>query len=74
MPLEYAIDTTEHIVAPPFRGGALVTFSAQRGQHVTGTLVVDVAGQSVIPAYGQLTVMGESTQVSSPLGKGGEFY
>ena len=74
VPLEYAIDITEHIVAPPFRGGALVTFSAQRGQHVTGTLVVDVAGQSVIPAYGQLTVMVESTQVSSPLGKGGEFY
>jgi outer membrane usher protein len=74
VPMEYSIDTSEHIVAPPFRGGALVTFAALRGQHVTGALLVDVAGQSVIPAYGQLTVLVESTPVSSPLGKGGEFY
>ena len=74
VPLEYSIDTTEKIIAPPFRGGALVTFPVQRVQSFTGTLVVDVSEKSVVPAYGQLTVTAESKPVVSPLGKNGEFY
>lgn len=74
VPLDYSIDATEKIVAPPYRGGALVTFPLQRSQSFTGILVVDVSGKSVIPAYGQLTVTAEGRSVVSPLGKGGEFY
>jgi outer membrane usher protein len=36
--------------------------------------VVEVAGTSVIPAYGQITVTSEGKEVISPLGKSGEFY
>lgn len=74
VPLEYAIEATEHIIAPPYRGGALVTFPVQQTQSFTGTLVVEVSGTRVIPAYGQLTVTLEGKTVISPLGKSGEFY
>lgn len=74
VPLDYSIDTTEKIIAPPFRGGALVTFPVQQTQSFTGTLVIEVGGKSVIPSYGQLTVTTESKPVVSPLGKNGEFY
>jgi outer membrane usher protein len=74
VPLDYSIASTERIVAPPYRGGALVTFPIQRTQSFMGALVVDVAGKSVVPAYGQLTVTAEGKSVISPLGKAGEFY
>ncbi len=74
VPLDYAIDATEQIVAPAFRGGALVTFPVQRTQRFTGRLVVDVSGKSVSPAYGQLTITVDGKPVISPVGKGGEFY
>lgn len=74
VPLDYSIDTTEKIIAPPFRGGALVTFPVQQTQSFTGTLVIEVGGKSVIPSYGQFTVTTESKLVVSPLGKNGEFY
>ena len=74
VPLDYTIDTTEQIIAPPFRGGALVTFPMQHTQNFLGTLVVDASKKSVIPAYGQLTVMVEGKPAVSPLGKNGEFY
>jgi outer membrane usher protein len=74
VPLDYAIDATEKVIAPPYRGGALVTFPVRQTQSFTGTLVVETAGRRVIPAYGQLTVMADGGPIVSPLGKGGEFY
>ena len=74
LPLSYSIEDPEQLVAPPFRGGAVVRFRVQRLQRLTGMLVVEVAGQTVIPAYGQLTVTGGDKPASSPLSKQGEFY
>jgi outer membrane usher protein len=74
IPLDYSIGTTEKIIAPPYRGGALVTFPIQRTQSFTGTLMLEVAGKRVVLAYGQLTVTIEGQPVISPLGKRGEFY
>jgi outer membrane usher protein len=37
-------------------------------------LEVEIAGTSIIPAYGQIIVMPEGTEVVSPVGKSGEFY
>jgi outer membrane usher protein len=74
VPLDYSIDATEKVIAPPFRGGVLVPFPVRRTRSLTGTLAVDVSGKSVVPAYGQLTVTAEGISVVSPLGKSGEFY
>ena len=74
VPLDYSIDATEKVIAPPYRGGALVTFPIQKTQSFTGAVEVEVAGKSVIPAYGQITVTPEGKEVISPIGKSGEFY
>ena len=74
VPLDYSIDATEKVIAPPYRGGALVTFPIQRTQSFTGMLEVETAGKSVIPAFGQITVTFEGEEVLSPIGKSGEFY
>jgi outer membrane usher protein FimD/PapC len=71
VPLDYSIDATEKVFAPPYWGGSLVTFPVRKSQSFTGMLVVEVSGISVVPAYGQITVTTESTPVMSPLGKGG---
>ena len=73
LPLDYQIETTEKVVAPPYRGGALVTFPVQRMRSVRGTLVLDVAGREVVPALGELTVAARGTLYSFPLGTHGEF-
>jgi outer membrane usher protein len=51
-----------------------VTFPIQKTQSFTGAVEVEVAGTSVIPAYGQITVTPEGKEVISPIGKSGEFY
>ncbi len=74
VPINHSIQATEKVIAPPFRGGALVLFPVQRIQSLMGTVVVEIAGKPVIPAYGQLTVTANGRQIESPLGKQGEFY
>jgi outer membrane usher protein len=74
IPIEYSIDTTERLVAPPVRGGAVVTFPARRIQAFMGSLVMDVRGRAVTPAYGQLTVTAAGQTYESPIGRDGEFY
>ncbi|MGH9650441.1 MAG: hypothetical protein ACRD3I_08215, partial [Terriglobales bacterium] len=74
VPINHSIEATEKIIAPPFRGGAVVLFPVQRIQSLMGTLVVEVAGKPVVPAYGQLTVTVNGRQIESPVGKQGEFY
>jgi outer membrane usher protein len=74
VPMDYGIDTTEKLIAPPYRGAAVVTCPAQRTQSFTGAFVVESSDTSEIPAYGQLTVTAEAKPVISSIGKGGEFY
>lgn len=74
VPLEYSIGTTERLVAPPVRGGAVVSFPARRIQAFVGTVLMDVGGRAVTPAYGQLTVTAAGQAHESPIGRDGEFY
>jgi outer membrane usher protein len=74
VPLDRDIETVEQAVAPPYHGGALVVFQANRRQCVTGTVVVRIDSQSVIPALGELTVFVGGQSISSPIGTSGEFY
>jgi outer membrane usher protein len=74
IPLDYKLGELLQRVAPPFRSGAVVTFSATRVLAVTGTVSVEVAGEAVVPAYGQLTVVVAGRAIDSPIGQLGEFY
>jgi outer membrane usher protein len=74
IPLNYSIAATERVIAPPFRGGAIVRFPTQRIQNFTGNIAVEISGKIVVPSYGQLTVTVEGKKVISPLGGKGEFY
>lgn len=74
IPLNYRIDSTSRVIAPSFRGGALVPFPVRRLQRVTGTLLVETAGGIVVPAYGELAVSEDGKEIMSPVGKEGQFY
>lgn len=74
VPFDYALDRTRRVVAPPYRGGTLVTFSARRHRAVTGLVSIDARGTTIVPAYGQLTIIVDRETVESPIGQRGEFY
>jgi outer membrane usher protein len=74
IPLNHNVDVVDRIVAPPYRGGALVEFSAPRIQRVVGKTIVAKDGNEIVPAYGQLTLSANGKGFDSPLGKDGEFY
>jgi outer membrane usher protein len=71
--MDRSVTAVERIVAPPYRGGALVTFEARRARFYRGRMRVVVAGKVVPPSYGELTVRGPAGEVTSPLGKDGEL-
>jgi len=73
VPIDYELGATEATVAPPYRGGAVVTFPAVRTRGIRGVLVMEIAGELVQAAYGEVTVDTEGAHFSSPLGSGGEF-
>jgi outer membrane usher protein len=74
VPLDYSIASTELIVAPAYRSGAVVDFPVRRIQAYLGTLVVESEAGFVVPAYGDLTVTSGGKAFTSPIGEHGEFY
>ena len=74
VPIEFGLSRTGRTVAPPYRGGALVTFPVQRGQRSTGMVLLRKGVASAVPAYGQLTIVHDGQEIASPIGARGEFY
>jgi outer membrane usher protein len=74
IPIDYSIAVTDRLVAPPVKGGSVVTFPARRVQAFVGTVVVETGGRTLTPAYGELTVTAEGQTYESPIGRDGEFY
>lgn len=74
IPLNYEIGRVQMTIAPPHRGGALVTFPVTRVQSTVGTVRLEARGQITVPAYGKLTMSVDGRPVSSPVGANGEFY
>jgi outer membrane usher protein len=74
IPLDYGVAERERTVATPYRGGAIVSFPVQLIRAVTGRVVMTIAGESIVPAFGQLTVTAEGRPFDSPIGRDGEFY
>jgi outer membrane usher protein len=74
VPVNYSIEANERIIAPSNGGAVLALFPVKRLQSITGRLLVDANGKSIVPAYGQLTLAVNGEALVSPLGKQGEFY
>jgi outer membrane usher protein len=74
LPLDYDIGATEKLVAPPYRGGALVTFPVTRVSSVTGSVVLELNGELVIPSFGELAIEAGGNRFESPLGEDGAYY
>jgi outer membrane usher protein len=74
VPMDRAIEAVERRIAPPLRGGALVVFDAARAGGVAGRIELEVGGSIVVPAFGEMTVTGGAKQLSSPVGRNGEYY
>jgi outer membrane usher protein len=74
IPITYRVDSNRETVAPPFRGGAIITFPVRPIRGVTGKLLVEVKGKTVVPAYGTFTMIAQGKTFSSPVGNDGLFY
>jgi outer membrane usher protein len=74
IPLDHDIGATERTIAPPFRGGVVVSFPVRRVQSVTGTIAVEEGGAPASTAYGQIVVTAGERRVISPLDEVGNFY
>jgi outer membrane usher protein len=74
VPLEYRIEARERLIAPPFRGGAVIRFPVERVQAITGRVLLDVEGATVVPRYGEMRLVVAGRELESPIGNDGEFY
>ena len=74
VPFDYQIQEVERIIAPPYRGGALVSFPVRKVQSVTGTIRIVRNGALFVPSFGDLEVTADDRKFESPIGAEGEFY
>ncbi|MCA1732736.1 MAG: hypothetical protein LC732_03950, partial [Acidobacteria bacterium] len=70
VPLGFAFDVKQALVAPPYRGGGTLEFDVRRIQAVTGHFVLEIDGSRRIPAFGTA----RTSDAESVVGEGGEFY
>jgi outer membrane usher protein len=74
IPIDYDIKSTTFDIAPPYRGGAIVTFPIQHIQVVEGQITVIVAGKPIKLVGDPLTITAGGEEYTSPLGVDGTFY
>ena len=74
IPFDYRVPVSSQLVAPPYRGAAFVKFRTARIQGRTGTVVLLIASERVVPSYGAISVSLDGVPVESPLNQAGEFF
>jgi outer membrane usher protein len=75
IPLNRTIEKRELTVAPPFRGGAVATFPADKEQRLSGKIALKKGWGTIVPSFGVLFATTTTGAVlESPLGPHGEFY
>src|SRR6185295_15040709 len=74
IPFDYTIPVSFQLIAPPFRGAAVVKFVTSRIQGRTGSVRMTIDGREVVPAYGGIVVTLPGGAVESPLNAEGEFF
>lgn len=73
LPADIGIETTERVVAPPFRGGAVVRFEARRHRYFRGTVIMTREDERRVPAYGEIAIEIREGTERYPLGRQGEL-
>ena len=75
IPLDHEVDSVEKVIAPPYRGGAVVTFPVRRIQNVQGMIVIIESTARIIPSYGEISIEdAHGNTADSPVGSDGAFY
>jgi outer membrane usher protein len=74
IPLDRTVGERERTIAPPYRGGALLSFPVRRFQNSTGRVRLQRGNEMIVPRFGQLTVRVGRESFESPIGAEGEFY
>ena len=74
IPLNRTIEKRELTVAPPFRGGAVAVFPAEKEQRLAGTISLKKGWGTIVPAFGILFTETGGETIETPLGPRGEFY
>ena len=74
VPLDHVVESSRRLVAPPYRGGAVVTFPVRRFQAFSGSVVLALPEGDVIPEYGSLTLTADGKEMETTLNRRGAFY
>lgn len=74
VPLNYELPRLRALVAPPWRGSAVVTFPARPLRAVTGRILLKRGATEIVPAFGLISVTIEGTDHTSPVGSEGAFF
>lgn len=74
IPFDYKVPVASQLIAPPFRGAAYVRFQTSRIQARAGSVRFVIAGEDVVPSYGDMVVTMADGDVESPLNADGEFF
>ena len=74
IPLDRTVGERERTIAPPYRGGALLSFPVRRFQNSSGRVRLQRDGGQIVPLFGQLIVRVGRESFESPVGADGEFY
>jgi outer membrane usher protein FimD/PapC len=72
--MNYTIDSTERVVAPGYRSGAVVDFPVHRSIAYSGTVMIRSPSGTKTAAFGELEIVAGGTKYGSPVGEHGEFY
>lgn len=73
VPADRSFARTAALVAPPYRGGAIVELPARRMRLIRGQLAIARGDARIIPRYGELRLEVDGRPLASPVGGAGEF-
>jgi outer membrane usher protein len=74
IPADVELGSGRKIVAPPYRGGALIELTAKKTLAFRGSVKLAFRGQDVIPAYGAITVKAGGSVFETSIGRAGDYY
>ena len=74
LPIDYQITRVDAYISPPFRGGGVVRFQAQKLHAFTGRIFIVDAGKRTPAEYAGLEIHIPGQSVSTVIGQDGDFY
>jgi len=74
MPLDYSISSVNQRISPPVWSGSCISFDAIKVRAVTGAVYAKKENKKTPLEYLDISMKAGGSVVTSPTGKGGEFY